>query len=117
MAACSRSATGPRRSSRPRRRGAVVAFTDIEEQRQIEQVLRERDTILETVARPVFVTDHEGLIRYANPAAVVALGFGDLSELAEQSGHWLVHYKRPDGSPFPIEQCQFNRPGRLDEPA
>ena len=101
----------------PAGRGAVVAFTDIEEQRVIEQVLRERDSILETVAQPVFVTDHEGLIRYANPAAVEALGFGDLSELAGQSGHRLVHYKRPDGSPFPIEECQFTRPGRLDEPA
>jgi PAS domain S-box-containing protein len=101
----------------PHGRGAVVAFTDIEEQRRIEQVLRDRDAILETVAQPVFVTDDEGLIRYANPAAVEALGFGDLSEIAGQNGHWLVHYKRPDGSPFPIEECQFRRPRRLDEPA
>ena len=101
----------------PAGRGAVVAFTDIEEQRAIEQVLRDRDTILETVAQPVFVTDSEGRIRYANPAAVETLGFDDLSELAGQSGHWLVHYKRPDGSPFPIEECQFRRPQQLDEPS
>jgi PAS domain S-box-containing protein len=101
----------------PQGRGAVVAFTDIEEQRRIEQVLRDRDAILETVPGPVFVTDHEGVIRYANPAAVKALGFGDLSELVGQNGHWLVHYKRPDGSPFPIEECQFRRPRRLDAPA
>jgi PAS domain S-box-containing protein len=101
----------------PAGRGAVVAFTDIEEQRAIDQVLRDRDTILETVAQPVFVTDSEGRIRYANPAAVETLGFDDLSELAGQSGHWLVHYKRPDGSPFPIEECQFRRPRQLDEPA
>ena len=101
----------------PAGRGAVVAFTDIEEQRAIDQMLRDRDTILETVAQPVFVTDSEGRIRYANPAAVETLGFDDLSELAGQSGHWLVHYKRPDGSPFPIEECQFRRPRQLDEPA
>ena len=101
----------------PAGRGAVVAFTDIEEQRAIDQVLRDRDTILETVAQPVFVTDSEGRIRYANPAAVETLGFDDLSELAGQSGHWLVHYKRPDGSPFPIEECQFRRPRQLDEPS
>jgi len=80
-------------------------------------VRRDRDAILETVPGPVFVTDHEGVIRYANPAAVKALGFGELSELVGQNGHWLVHYKRPDGSPFPIEECQFRRPRRLDEPA
>jgi PAS domain S-box-containing protein len=93
----------------PAGRGAVVAFTDVAERRQIEQVLRERDTILESLGQPVFVTDHSGLIRYANPAAVAALGFEHISELVGQNGHWLVHYKRPDGSPFPIEECQFTR--------
>jgi PAS domain S-box-containing protein len=99
----------------PDGRGAVVAFTNIEERRKIEQVLRDRDAILETVAQPVFVTDHEGAIRYANPAALEALGFDHLDEIAGHTGHGLVHYKRPDGSPFPAEECQFTRPQSLDE--
>jgi PAS domain S-box-containing protein len=101
----------------PDGRGAVVAFTNIEDRLQIEQVLRDRDAILETVGQPVFVTDHEGRIRYANPAAVEALGFDELSELVGHTGHELVHYKRPDGSPFPPEECQFTRPRDLAEPA
>jgi PAS domain S-box-containing protein len=100
----------------PAGRGAVVAFSDVGERRQIEQVLRERDTILESLAQAVYVTDHEGSIRYANPAAVAALGFDDVSELIGQNGHWLLHYKRPDGSPFPIEECQFTRARGLGEP-
>jgi PAS domain S-box-containing protein len=100
----------------PGGRGAVVAFTNIEDRRQIDQVLRDRDAILETVAQPVFVTDHKGAIRYANPAAVEALGFDDLSEIVGRRGHDLVHYKRPDGSPFPPEECQFKRPETLDDP-
>ena len=87
--------------------GAIVAFTDVSERRQIDQVLRERDTILESLGQPVFVTDDAGSIRYANPAAVATLGFDDISELIGQNGHWLVHYKRPDGSPFPIDECPF----------
>jgi PAS domain S-box-containing protein len=97
-------------------RGAVVAFTDIDERRRIDQILRERDAILENVAQPVFVADHDGMIRYANAAAVEALGFADAAELVGQSGHWLVHYKRPDGSHFPIEECQFTRPRELGQP-
>jgi PAS domain S-box-containing protein len=96
-------------------RGAVVAFTDVSERREVEQVLRERDTILKSLAQPVFVTDHDGLITYANPAAVAALGFDDASELSGHNGHWLVHYKRADGSPFPIEECQFTRSRGLGE--
>ena len=37
--------------------GVVVAFKDIEEQREAEQALREREAILATVGQPVWVTD------------------------------------------------------------
>ena len=93
----------------PQGRGAVVAFTDIEERRQIEQVLRERDAVLASIEQPVYVGDDEGVIQYANPAAVRALGYDDASELIGKEGHWLIHYKRPDGSHYPIEECPLTR--------
>ena len=40
--------------------GVVVAFKDIEEQREAEQALREREAILATVGQPVWVTDRDG---------------------------------------------------------
>jgi PAS domain S-box-containing protein len=91
--------------------GAVVAFSDIEERRQAEQVLRERDIILDGLAQPVFMTE-AGIIHYVNPAAVEVLRFDDASELVGQVGHWLVHYRRPDGSHYPIEECPLWRAGR-----
>ncbi|HKP88395.1 MAG TPA: PAS domain S-box protein [Thermoleophilaceae bacterium] len=93
----------------PRGRGAVVAFTDIEERRQVEQALRERDAVLASIEQPVYVVDDEGVIQYANSAAVRALGYDDASELIGNEGHWLVHYKRPDGSRYPIEECPLAR--------
>jgi PAS domain S-box-containing protein len=86
-------------------RGAVVAFTDLGERRQAERMLRERDAILAALGQPVYVGTPEGVITYANPAAVRVLGFDDVRELIGQDGHWLIHYKRRDGSPFPIEEC------------
>ena len=86
-------------------RGAVVAFTDLSERRQAEGVLRERDAILSALGQPVYVAASEGLITYANAAGVTALGFDGARELIGQDGHWLIHYKRRDGSPFPIEEC------------
>jgi PAS domain S-box-containing protein len=95
-------------------RGAVVAFTDIEERRKHEQSLRERDVILESLAQPVFMTE-KGVIQYVNPAAVDVLGFDDASEIVGQVGHWLVHYKRPDGSQYPIEECPLWQAGMKGE--
>jgi PAS domain S-box-containing protein len=100
----------------PGGRGAVVAFTDLGERRQTEDVLRERDAALSALGQPVYLGTPEGVITYANPAAVTALGFGDAGELTGQNGHWLIHYKRPDGSPFPIEECPLAQCRETGEP-
>jgi PAS domain S-box-containing protein len=89
--------------------GAVVAFTDIEERRRAEQALREREAILDKVAQPVWVVDRSGRFHYANPAALEALGYSDLSELKGKPGHATVHYKYPDGRPFPEDECPITR--------
>jgi len=93
----------------PSGRGVVVTFVDMTVQREAEQALRQRDAILAEVAQPVWVVDHEGRFRYANPAALAALGYDDLSELLGRQGHETVHYKTPDGRPYPIEECAATR--------
>ncbi len=100
----------------PGGRGAVVAFSDLSERRRTEDVLRERDAILSALGQPVYVGTPDGVITYANPAAVTALGFGDLCELTGQDGHWLIHYKRPDGSSFPVEECPIAQCRETGEP-
>jgi PAS domain S-box-containing protein len=90
-------------------RGAVVAFRDVSERRETETVLRERDAILAALGQPVYVATSDGLITYANPAAIAVLGYGDASELIGQNGHWLLHYKREDGSHYLIEECPIAR--------
>ena len=96
--------------------GAVIAFTDIEERHRTEQALREREAILAKVAQPVWVVDRSGRFHYANPAALNALGYEDLSELKGKPGHATVHYKYPDGTPFPEEDCPITRARLTGEP-
>jgi PAS domain S-box-containing protein len=96
--------------------GVVVAFKDIEEQRAAEQGLREREAILAKVGQPVWVTDAAGYFHYANPAALAALGYDDASDLVGKRAHDAVHYKYPDGTPFPEDDCplvQARRAGRV----
>jgi PAS domain S-box-containing protein len=90
----------------PGGRGVVMTFVDMTAQRKAEQALREREAILAQVAQPVWVVDHRGRFRYANPAALAALGYDHPSELVGKPGHDTVHYKYPDGTPFPEEDCQ-----------
>lgn len=71
--------------------------------------------ILDCVAQPVWVVDHDGLIRFANPAALAALGYDDLSELEGKPSHETIHYKHPDGSGFAAEDCPLLRPRATGE--
>ncbi len=73
------------------------------------QASRELDAILASIGQPVYVATGEGVITYANRAAVQTLGFDDASELIGQNGHWLLHFKHRDGSHFPIEECPLSR--------
>src|SRR4051794_4930212 len=95
--------------------GVVVAFKDIEEQRAAEQALREREAILAKVGQPVWVTDHSGRFHYANPAALAALGYEERSDLVGKPAHDAVHYKYPDGTPFPEDDCPLVRARRAGE--
>jgi PAS domain S-box-containing protein len=71
--------------------------------------------VLRTVAQPVWVVDHDGMIRFANPAAVEALGYDSASELYGRHSHETIHYKRPDGSPYPAADCPMLLPRTTGE--
>ena len=89
----------------PSGRGVVTTFIDLTAQREAEQALRERDAILARVAQPVWVVNADGCFHYVNPAAAAALGYADPSDLVGRPGHDTVHYKYPDGTPFPEKDC------------
>src|ERR1700742_5241490 len=71
--------------------------------------------VLRTVAQPVWVVDHDGMIRFANPAAVAALGYDRASDLYGRPSHETIHYKRPDGSHYPAAECPMLLPRKTGE--
>jgi PAS domain S-box-containing protein len=72
-------------------------------------------SILECVGQPVWVVDHDGLILFANPAAIATLGYGSLAELRGRPSHDTIHYRYPDGRPFPASECPMLRPRTTGE--
>jgi PAS domain S-box-containing protein len=60
--------------------------------------------ILESTADGLFGVDLEGCVTFINPAGCRMLGYR-AEEVIGRSAHDLFHHRRPDGSPFPVEEC------------
>jgi PAS domain S-box-containing protein len=60
--------------------------------------------ILESSAEGIFGTDTEGRVTFVNPAACKMLGY-TAEELLGQPSHSAFHQRRPDGTPYPKEEC------------
>lgn len=65
--------------------------------------------LLASIGDAVYAVDHEGRVRFANPAALAILGY-DPGELLGRPSHATIHHRRPDGSPFPEDECPLLRP-------
>ena len=71
--------------------------------------------VLETAAQPIWVVDPDGVIRFANPAAITALGYDSADELLGRRSHETIHYKHPDGTPYPAADCPMLLPRTTGE--
>jgi PAS domain S-box-containing protein len=93
-------------------RGQVIAWygttTDIHDRRTAEEQLRYQlqlvRSITDTAAVSIFVNDKDGNIIFMNPEAERVFGYS-FDELKGKSLHEILHYKHPDGRPFPIAEC------------
>ena len=94
----------------------LVLSEDVTKHKQHEQTLREvRDqiaqseervrSVLDSAAEGIFGCDANGTCLFCNRAAVRLLGYDDASQLLGHNMHALEHHSRPDGTPFPIDEC------------
>ncbi len=70
-----------------------------------EQSEAEAALLANSIAHAIYGQDVEGKCTFANAACVKALGYRDASELLGRNMHELVHHTRPDGSPYPYQEC------------
>jgi PAS domain S-box-containing protein len=71
--------------------------------------------VLEVTAQPIWVVDPDGVIRFANPAAISALGYASADELIGSPSHETIHHHHPDGSVYPASECPMLRPRATGE--
>jgi PAS domain S-box-containing protein len=71
--------------------------------------------VLGATEQPIWVVDPDGVIRFANPAAISALGYERVEELLGCHSHEKIHYSHPDGTPYPAEDCPMLLPRATGE--
>ncbi len=83
----------------------VLAFgIDVTEQiraeEQLRTLIRQSNSVLESVGDGIFGIDLEGRITVVNPAAAQMLGYR-ADEILGRNMHELIHHSYPDGTAFP----------------
>lgn len=70
---------------------------------QLARIARD-DAFRNSLGQGAYVLDERGCLQAMNPAAERLLGW-TVAELQGRNMHDAVHYLRPDGSPYPREEC------------
>jgi PAS domain S-box-containing protein len=60
--------------------------------------------LLASAGEGIYGVDRDGNTTFVNPAALQMTGYEE-GELLGQAQHALLHHSRPDGSPYPQEEC------------
>ena len=99
--------------------GSVLTFVDISERRRAEKKLKENESrirlLLNSTGEGIYGVDLQGNCTFANKACIRILGFESDAELLGRNMHELVHHTRPNGQPYPMEECQIYRAFREGE--
>lgn len=77
-------------------------------EQRLAETSRRLDAILENTTMAVFLMDDRQDCIFANAAAEKLTGYS-FEELSAQPLHDVIHRKKPDGSPYPLEECPIDR--------
>lgn len=70
----------------------------------LDAIRRRYEALLHSVGDGVYGTDAAGRIAFANASAARLLGYR-VEELLGKDAHELLHHSRPDGMPYPRDEC------------
>ena len=62
--------------------------------------------LLDSTGEGIYVIDTKGDCTFANPACARLLGYDGEADLLGKNMHELMHHTRPNGDPYPNEECR-----------
>jgi PAS domain S-box-containing protein len=88
----------------------IALYIDRKESEEALRQTEERSRLLlASSGEGIYAVDLEGNCTFANPACARLLGYADAGDLLGKSAHELFHHTRPDGTPYPREECRIDR--------
>ncbi|MCC9165405.1 CHASE domain-containing protein [Pontibacter harenae] len=69
---------------------------------------RIKQSITDNATAALFMINGKGYCTFMNPAAEEMTGY-TLEEMKAKPLHEMIHHTRPDGSPFPVEECSIGK--------
>jgi PAS domain S-box-containing protein len=88
--------------------GYLKILRDRTGQHEAEEALKHQSEITRTIAAnaadAMFLMDAKGVTTFANPASERMFGW-PAAEMLGKRLHELLHYRYPDGTPYPMDQC------------
>jgi PAS domain S-box-containing protein len=89
-------------------RGFNVMASSLEEQQtELRSLATRMQTLLDSTAEGIYGIDRSGAVIFANASSYALTGFST-DDLLGRNGHDLIHHHRPDGSPYPVEECPIH---------
>lgn len=90
-----------------------MTISDLEDRAPVaagdsEHYRRQLETLAQNATLALFIMDEHQRCTFMNPAAERLTGFR-LDEVQGKALHDYVHHTRPDGSPYPLEECPIDR--------
>lgn len=89
----------------------LVSMVDIAALKQTERKLRDSEEqirlLLDSSGEGIYGLDLDGNCTLCNKACLRLLGYSSPDELLGRNMHNMIHHKRADGTPFPVEDCRI----------
>jgi PAS domain S-box-containing protein len=79
----------------------------IDAEAKMHALMRQRESILDSVGDGIYGIDLEGRIVFVNQVGANLLGYTP-EEMQGQLIHPLIHHSRSDGTPYPLEECPIH---------
>ena len=71
--------------------------------------------LLDSTAEAIYGVDLRGDCTFCNPACARVLGYEGPADLLGKNMHVLMHHTRPDGAPYPLDECRVCQASRNNE--
>ncbi len=88
--------------------GTVGFNKDLRERKQAEEALQrlshQNELILTSAGEGIYGLDLEGKTTFINPAGARMIGW-EVEDLIGKPQHAILHHSKPDGTPYPREEC------------